>query len=398
VKRAVINVESSKTSFNQARGNWLPDVSGSLSDGFSFGRAQTNEGIYFEQNVTNSANVGVNLEMSLFDGRISSDIKAKKYSVMAASEDQQKVKNSIILNVASLYLNILIQKELQVVAREQIVLSDSLEKNIERLVNCGREPQSKLYEILAQKANENYNLTSAEKNLRIAFLDLMQMLEVDDPTFDIEEPFFDIDIMTIPLVVFEQILAVLPDVKAEKYRLNSLQKSLNMVKASYYPSLFLSASTSTGYYHYYQNRELNVPFLSQLSNNWKSYVGLSMNIPIFNRLEAHYNVKLSKIQIRQQEMEVENARKTLLKDVQRAQLNAEVSKQRYTAANLSVQMSEVLYRHVEERFRVGHATSFDLQQAKNNLEKSLSERIQAKYEFIFNVKILDFYNGKEIKF
>jgi outer membrane protein len=119
-----------------------------------------------------------------------------------------------------------------------------------------------------------------------------------------------------------------------------------------------------------------------------------MSIPIFNRLETLNNIKLLKVQIQQQKIEVENIKKMLFKDIQRALLKANTAKQRYNSANVLVEAHKEVYRQAEERFRVGKATTFDLQQIKNNLEKSHSERIQAKYEFIFSVKVLRFYCGE----
>ena len=385
IKRANFNVVSNETSLNMARSYWLPNINASLGDGF-------------EKDISNSANAGVELNMLLFDGlRTVSNTKAKRSNVMASFEDLQKIKNDVTLNVVSLYLNVLIQKELKKTAQEQVTLSDTLEKTVEKLVGNGREPQSKLYEIRAQKANDDYNLINAENNLQLALLDLMQILEIDFDNFDIETPLFDIDSFTIPIVIFDNVLAFLPNVRSEEYRLESLQKTLGTTRASYYPNLSLSASASTTYNYYFKDKTLNTTsFFKQLSNNWRSYIGVSMSIPIFNRLETLNNVKLSKVQIQQQKIEIENAKKALFKEIQRAILKANSAKQRYNSANVSVQANNEVFRQVKERFRMGKATSFDLQQAKNNLEKSHSEYIQAKYEFIFSVKILRFYSGENL--
>ncbi|MDR0619677.1 MAG: TolC family protein [Bacteroidales bacterium] len=385
IKRANFNVVSNETSLNMARSDWLPDINASLGDGF-------------EKDISNSANAGVELNMLLFDGlRTVSNTKAKRSNVMASFEDLQKIKNDVTLNVVSLYLNVLIQKELKKTAQEQVTLSDTLEKTVEKLVGSGREPQSKLHEIRAQKANDDYNLINAENNLQLALLDLMQILEIDFDNFDIETPLFDIDSFTIPIVIFDNVLAFLPNVRSEEYRLESLQKTLGTTRASYYPNLSLSASASTTYNYYFKDKTLNTTsFFKQLSNNWRSYIGVSMSIPIFNRLETLNNLKLSKVQIQQQKIEIENAKKALFKEIQRAILKANSSRQRYNSANVSVQANNEVFRQVKERFRMGKATSFDLQQAKNNLEKSHSEYIQAKYEFIFSIKILRFYSGENL--
>jgi outer membrane protein len=387
--------------WQQAKNNRLPSLNASLSDGFSFGRSLSRENTYVSQS-SNSANASVSTDVPIFQGfRMANDMAMRKFDFMASLEDQQKIKNDVSLNVASLFLNVLVQKEFLKNAQNQHELTDTLLRRCEILVNSGREAVSKLYELKAQLANDAYNITTAEKNLRLALLDLAQLLEIENySTFDVTAPelLMDVAEMPIPTVIFDRTVELLPDVKAEALRLESSKKGLAMAKSAYYPSLSLGASTSTGYYYLYSDiPNANDPFNSQLSNNWRGYVGMSMNVPIFNRMNTRTNISQSKIQIQQQEFAVENAKKTVFKDIQRAMLNAKVSKDRYVAALNSVQANQESYRFVEQRYEAGRSTFFDLQQSKNNLERALSEQIQAKYEFIFNTKVLDFYNGKEIE-
>lgn len=399
VKQAIINSENSHLQLKQSKNNRLPNLSAGVSDGFSFGRSESRLGVNVDQN-SNSANASLNTDIPLFQGlRAHYDIAARKLDLMASIEDQNKIKNDIRLNITSFYLNALIQKELVKIAKFQVTLTDTLVVQTEIRVNNGKDPISKLYEIKAQQANEVYNLVNAEKNMRLALLDLAQLLELETIfDFDIEEPVFvqNIENTPIPKVLFEDAIVTLPDVKAEIYRLESSQKNVNMAKAAYYPSLSLGASTSTGVYYLYDNLVPNDPFGSQLGNNWRSYVGLSLNIPIFNRMSVKTNVSISKLDVKKQELQIENAKKTIFKDIQKAVLNAQVSKEKYVAAEKSAQANFEAFHFVEQSFAAGRATVFDLQQSRNNLEKSLSDQVQSKYEFIFNTKVLDFYNGVEI--
>ncbi len=400
IKQSGILSESNQMQWDQAKYNRLPSVSASLSDGFSFGRSLRQDNTYASQN-SNSADASLSASVPIFQGlRINNEIAAQKLNFMASVEDHQKMKNDVSLTVASYFLNALVQKEYLKIAQSQMTLTDTLLHRCEILVNNGKEPVSKLYELKAQLANDYYNMTTAEKNLRLALLDLAQLLEVENfSTFDVVSPelLMDISETPIPIVVFEDAIVTLPDVKAEELRLERSKKNLDIAKGAYYPSLSLGASTSTGYYYLSGNTAIpNDAFSKQLSDNWRSYVGLSMNIPIFNRMATRTNVSQSKIQIQQQELEVENAKKTIFKDIQRALLNAKVSKDRYVASVNSVQANQESYRYVVQRYESGRSTFFDLQQSRVNLEKAQSEQIQAKYEFIFNTKVLDFYNGKAI--
>ncbi|MDR1950929.1 MAG: TolC family protein [Bacteroidales bacterium] len=400
IKQATMLTESNQMQWNQAKYNRLPSVNAGLSDGFSFGRTLSRDNTYTNQN-SNSADASLSANVPIFQGmRMANDIAAQKLNFLASLEDHQRIKNDISLNVASLFLNVLVQKEFFYIAQNQRDLTDTLLRRSEILVNTGREPVSRLYELKAQLANDNYNVTNTEKNLHLALLDLAQLLELENTLlFDVATPFFSTDIsqMPIPAVSFEDAMVTLPNVKAEEFRLERSKKNLDIAKGAYLPSLSVGASTSTGYFYMSGNSVIpNDPFGSQLSNNWRSYVGMSMNIPIFNRMSVRTNVSQSKLQIQNQELEVENAKKAIYKDIQRAMLNAKVSKDRYIAAVNSVHANQESYRFVEQRYESGRSTFFDMQQSRYNLERALSEQIQAKYEFIFNTKVLDFYNGKSI--
>ncbi|MDR0437197.1 MAG: TolC family protein [Bacteroidales bacterium] len=399
IKQASIQSETSGRQLRQARYNRLPSLNANIGDGFNFGRTLGSDNTYINQN-SNSASGSLSTSIPVFEGfRINNDIAARKLDFMASIEDQQKIKNDVSLTVASYFLNVLLQKEFLKIVQNQMTLTDTLLKRIEVLVSSGRESTAKLYELKAQLANDVFNVTTAEKNLSLALLDLVQLLEIDDfLAFDVAIPKLLIDVsqMPIPVVVFENAVVTLPDVRAEEFRLERSKKDLAIARSAYFPSVSLSGSTSTGYFYMSGHDAVNDPFSTQIERNWRSYVGMSMSIPIFNRMSVRTNVSINKLQIQNQEFEVERAKKAIYKDIQRSMLNAKVSKDRYIAAANSAEASQKAFHFVTERFEAGRATFFDLQQSKNNLERALSEQIQAKYEFIFNTKILDFYNGKEI--
>jgi outer membrane protein len=396
VKQSELSLQSSEISLKSAKNNFLPGISASFSDGFSFGRSQSRDGVYIDQN-TNSGNAAIGADVNIFQGmRRHYEVKIRKNDLDARFLDNEKIKNDLSLNIASLYLNVLIQKELLKISQEQASMTDSLVAKTKILVNNGKQAMSKLYEINAQKANDNYNIFTCEKNLQLALLDLAQMLELENTNgFDIEAPNFDENIADndVPTVIFDNVTNILPDVKVEKLRLESSKLAVKQANSGWYPTINLSANTNTGFYYYLNsgNGTANTPFFDQIKSNWRSYVGVSVNIPIFDRLETKNNVKLNKIAIQQQEIKIESAKKTLFKDIQKAVLNAKVSKERFQATQQSVDANQEAYRYIEEQYNYGRSTIVDLQQSKNNLLKAQSEQIQAKYEFIFNTKVLKFY-------
>jgi outer membrane protein len=356
-------MEGTQLQWQQARNNRLPAVNAGLSDGFSFGRSLSRDNVYTNQN-SNSANASLSADVPIFQGfRIANDIAARRYDFMASIEDHQKIKNDVSLTVASFFLNVLVQREFLKIAQNQHTLTDTLLSRTEVLVNTGREPVSKLYELRAQLANDAYNITTAERGLSLALLDLAQLLEIENFLgFDVVAPDFSMSIAEtpVPVVNFENAMETLPNVRAEELRLESSKRGLEIARSAYFPTVSAGASTSTGYFFLYGDIIPNDAFGTQITNNWRSYVGVSMNIPIFNRMSVRTNVAQSRIQIEHQEFAVESARKTMFNDIQRAMLNAKVSRERYIAAVNSVQANREAYRFVEQRYESGRSTFFDL--------------------------------------
>jgi len=399
IRQASIVSQSNQSHWRQARHNRLPSVNASVSDGFNFGRTLGRDNTFVNQN-SNSADGSLNVNVPIFQGfRITNEIAARKHDFMAAVEDHQKIKNDVSLTVVSYFLNVLLHKEHLKIAQQQFSLTDTMLHRTEILVNNGREPISKLYELKAQSANDAFNVTNAQRNLRLALLDLAQLLDLEDvENFNVSAPNLDLDVtqMPIPVVVFETAILTLPNVRAEEHRLESSKRNLDIARSAYFPTISLGASTSTGYFHMFGDVFPNDAFLSQVEQNWRSFVGMSVQIPIFNRFAVRTNISQSKMQIQHQELQVRQAQNAIYKDIQRAMLNAKVSRDRYIAAVNAVQANQRSFQFIEQAFASGRTTFFDMQQSRNNLERAQSEQIQAKYEFIFNVKILDFYNGREI--
>ena len=399
IQQASIVSQSNQSQWRQARHNRLPSVNATVSDGFGFGRTLGPDNIFINQN-SNTLDGSLSLNVPVFQGlRITNEIAARKHDFMAGAADHERIQNDVSLTVVSFFLNVLLHKEHLKIAEQQLALTDTLLHRIEVLVTSGREPISRLYELKAQAATDAFNITNVERNLRFALLDLAQLLNLEDvENFNITAPDFDFDISQtpIPVVIFENAIVALPNVRAEEHRLESSRRNLDVARSGHFPTVSLGASTSTNYFYMFGNEFPNAPFGSQIEQNWRSFVGVSVSIPIFNRFAVRTNVSQSRLQIEHQELQVTHARNAIYNDIQRAMLNAHVSRDRYIAAANAVRANQRSLEFVEQAFTSGRATFFDMQQSRNNLERALSEQIQAKYEFIFNVKVLDFYNGQEI--
>ena len=238
-----------------------------------------------------------------------------------------------------------------------------------------------------------------------ALLDLTQSLELerDGENFDIVVPEIEDAVeqymgsILPPDNVYDHAVAFKPQIKEQEFLLESQKKMLKVARAGYYPKLNFGASYSNGYYHYSGDGEYtNLPFSDQLKNNGRKTIGFSLSIPLFNRFQVRNSVRSARINIRNRELMMENTKKVLYKEIQQAYYNATAAQEKYTASDKSVLASKEAFSYAEDRYAAGKSTVFEYSEAKTKYAQSLSEQAQAKYDFIFRTKILDFYNGTPI--
>lgn len=210
-----------------------------------------------DQNAANTT-FNINLDMPIFDGfKIPNDIAARKLDLQAAIESLNRAKEDLAVNIASYYLKVLYNKELQRVAQLQVDLDKEQVNKTEAMVNAGKVPLSQLYDIKAQLAKDEVTLTEATNNVQLALLDLAQSLELErsDRSFDIETPQIadavaeNMSSILPPETIFDQAVTFKPQIKEQEYLLESQKRMLKVAQAGYYPKLNFGASYSNGYYH-----------------------------------------------------------------------------------------------------------------------------------------------------
>lgn len=394
--------KSREVELHSSRFSWLPDLNANIGQNFDFGRSPSKTGVIVDQNSSNSS-VAVSLSMPVFDGlRIPNDIAAKKLDLKAAVESLNKAKEDLAVNIASYYLQVLYNKEVERIAELQVSLSREQVTKTEALVKNGKAPLSQLYDIKAQLANDEVSLTEAQGNVRLALLDLSQSLELerDGADFDIVIPETDDAVgkymgsILPPDHIYDHAVTFKPQIKQQEYLLESQKKMLKVAQSGYYPKLNFGASYSNGYYHYSGDGDYtNLPFGDQLQANARKTIGFSLSIPLFNRFQTRNSVRTARIGIINQQLAMENTKKSLYKEIQQAYYNATAAQEKYLASEKSVLASREAYTYAENRYSAGKSTVFEYNEAKTKYARSLSEQAQAKYEFIFRTKILDFYNG-----
>lgn len=395
LQQADLNRENQGISLDRAKSQRLPGVYASASAASSFGQSMNNQGFY-EYGNSQSYSGGLSASLPLFSGfQISNTIKAQELNLKASVEDLKKARESLSVAIASAYLQVLFNKELLQLAKDQEALSLQQLDRYQSMAALGKIPEGQVSEIKALLANNQLETSRAKSTLQMALLDLAQLIELEDwAAFDIVVPPIDINALSLELTpaddVFNSAVAFKPVVKASELRLEQNERQLKVAEGGYYPSLSLGASYGNGYYGG------NMSLADQLSKNARTSINLSLSVPLFNRFETSNSVKSAKLAIRNAELEVENTKKTLYKEIQQAWFNASTAMERYKASNESVEQSKIAFRFTEEKFNNARATAYEYDEARTKLASAQSNLLQSKYNYLFSVKILDFYKGEPL--
>jgi outer membrane protein len=407
LKQKLLEQEAREIETNTARNSWLPSLNAGLGQNFDFGRSPSKDGVIVDRNSANSS-AYLQASMPVFDGfKIPNTIAARQLNLRAAIESLQKAKDDLAVGIASYYLQALYNKEILNIAELQVALTGEQVARTEALVQAGKVPLSQLYDIRAQRAKDEVTRTEARNNVKLALLNLAQLLELErsGTEFDIAVPPLPDPAagqegnIPLPDLVYANAVALKPQIKEQEFLLESRRKMLRVAQAGYFPQLNLNLSYSNGYYHYSGAGDIvNVRFGDQLRQNERKTIGLSLSIPIFNRFEVRNNVRSARAGIVSQELTMENTKKALYKEIQQAWFNATSAREKYTASTESVEASREAFKYAEERYATGRSTAFEYNESKTKYAQSLSEQAQARYDFIFRSKILDFYNGTPIAF
>ena len=407
LKQKMEEQEARKVELHTSKHSWLPAVNANMGQSFQFGRSTSKSGVIVDQNAANTT-FNINLDMPIFDGfKIPNDIAARKLDLQAAIESLNKAKEDLAVNIASYYLQVLYNKELQRVAQLQVDLDREQVNKTEAMVNAGKVPLSQLYDIKAQLARDEVTLTEATNNVQLALLDLAQSLELErsDRSFDVVTPQItdavaeNMSSILPPETIFDQAVTFKPQIKEQEYLLESQKRMLKVAQAGYYPKLNFGASYSNGYYHTSMGGEFadTRSFGDQLKQNGQKIVSFSISIPLFNRFQVRNSVRSARIGINNQQLLLENSKKTLYKEIQQAYYNATAAQEKYTASDKSVASSREAFSYAQARYEAGKSTVFEFNEAKTKYAQSLAEQAQAKFDFIFRAKILDFYRGTPLK-
>lgn len=408
IQQSDFNTELSKQDVKQSRYNNLPTLNGFASHTYNFGQTIDPFTNQFATSQVRSNSFSLSSSLTLFNGfQTMNTVKRNQANLKASEYDLEKVQNDVSLNIANLYLQILFSHELVKNAENQMNVTSGQIDRIKKLVDAGSLPEGNLREIEAQYATEELQLINAQNQLSITKLNLAQVLRLEDASnFDVLTPnlstFQGVSELISPEALYLTALETMPEVKSAEYNYYSAEKSKDIARGGYSPSLSVTGSIGSGFSENnkeFVDGELKVkPFSNQLDDNFNKSIGFRLNIPLFNGLNSRTNVQRAKIQLNIAELNLENTKLQLRQNIETAHNEAVAALKRYKAAEKSVNALQLSFNYTKQRFDVGLLNSFDFNNEKNRLNNSESELLQAKYEYIFKTKVLDFYQGKAINF
>ena len=392
IKQQELNRKSREIAFNQARADLLPNLNAHAGHSFNFGRSIGLDNVY--QNVNSQqTRFGLGTDITIFDGmRLRRSIDARRADIYASQADLERIQEDIIISVSSAFLQALLNKELLQIAENQLQTTRARIAQQTELVESGRLAQGELIELEAQRAREEMNRVQAENNLKLALLDLAQIMELDSfENFGIvapeDETLVNEGVLLSTAAVFESALVNRAEIRGAQFRLEGREQELLIARSMHTPTLSLGANSGTGYFN--MSGIPNATFGHQFRNNMSHSVGLNLRIPIFNRFQVRNNISNAALAVESQRIEIDRAKAELRQRIERAYLSALGAQSRWVAARKSGTASREAFRFVEEKFESGRANSFELFLAQNNLAQVLAEQAQAKYEFAFRIKILE---------
>ena len=403
IKQRENNREQRELQLSTAKNSRLPDLNVSASESFSFGRGLTLDNTYTNRS-TSSTSFSLGTTVPLFTGfRIPNQIKLNQLNLEAATKDLEKAKNDIRTQVAQAYVQILFNMEIADVAKRQIEIDSQQVVRLQAFVNNGKASQAQLSQQLSTLAQAHLTATQAENNLQLAILALTQLLELPSPEgFSVVRPSLTSYLSTFtshlpsPEAIYQEALGIKPEVQAEQLRLTAAERNIDIAKAANYPTLNFSAGLQSNYYK--TNGMKAESFASQMKNNFSQYIGINLSVPIFNRFQTRNSIRSAKVDRENQLLQLENVKKSLYKEIQQVYYNAVAADSKYHSSETAAQSSKDAFTLTQAKYENGKATITEFNEAKNNYLKAESDLVQARYEYLYQSALLDFYRGKELNF
>ncbi len=433
IKQSRLDLKAAEIDKSDALGNYLPSINASANNTWNSGLTQNVTTGVLEQQTTRNFSVGATASIPIFHGlKNLREWQRAKLSKLASQYALGKMKDDIRLNVANAYLNILVNKEHLAILKAQNKLTQQQLRRTRILIREGSAPAGDSLNIKATNANEQQQIVVAKNNIRIALINLAQILQIDDyKNFEIAAASFDVPINTIlsksPQDIIEHAKDTRYEIKMAQQNLKLAQKDLEISKSNFYPHLdaFINFNTRASGIDRYVRKGIDPnnptqvighvsttgdpvvtpnfmlesvgpqPFFDQLSENKGWSYGFRLSIPILNGFSTRNSVKRQEITIQRREYQLQQAKLDLESNIYQAYVDAQGAAKAYQAAQLAVKAQKKAFEYAQVKYDYGEITAFEFSEAKYNLSNAQSELVNAKYDYIFKLKVLELYFGVE---
>lgn len=431
VQQSEAQLDIAGNNLQQSKLALLPSVNGSASHNYNFGRSIDPFTNTFAVQQIQSNNFSINGNVTLFNGlQNQNTIKQRTADRRAAKEDLEATKNNIALNIASAFLQVVLSEEVVKINTEQIATTKQQLERTKKLVEAGRSAINAELDIRAQLANEKLNLVNAQNQLKLAYLSLWQLMMKEPNDEDkIQKPGLTQNFENLPAYsssgVYNNFSTGAPEIKAARFRINSSNYGYKVAQGARSPRLSLNASISTLYSESFKTlggyttigtRQLytdangnpvvvpyQVPttsevtsFNNQLSDNLGHFVGLSLTVPIFNGGQVRSAIKNAKSNIKVSELNYKQAENNVYREVSTAVTEYEAAKAKYESAKENLEAQKKSFEFAESRNNAGLMNFAEFALIKNNYTGAEISLAQAKYELLFRMKTIEFYNTGNI--
>ncbi|OXG07349.1 outer membrane protein [Flavobacterium araucananum] len=409
VKLSELDIKSADIDKKGALGSYLPSVSGSASHSWNIGLNVNPVTNIATTQTTQYSSLGVNAGVDIYKGlQNQNNYRKAKLSIIASQYQLLKMQEDISLNVANAFLEILFNKENLKVKKEQLSIDQKRLARSEEMVNAGTIPRGDLYDLKATEATDQQAIIVAENSLLISKLSLAQLLQLKEFTdFDVVDDTNAKDENNImaqnPVDIYNKAKEIRTELKLAQTNLEIAEKSVTIAKGAYQPTLrgFYAFSTSASYSDRLIGTDVSGnpvyagphSVLDQFSDNKGHNFGFQLNVPIFNGFSVRNNVERSKVSLEKSKIDLEQKSLDLQRNVYTAFTDAKGALNAYQSSTVTLEARQQAYNYAKEKYDVGLMNSFDFTQAQTLLTNAQSDVIRTKYDYMFKIKILEFYFG-----
>ncbi len=426
-----LSKEQAENDLKQTKMQRFPTLNGSAGQGFRFGRSIDPFTNQFVQETINSSNFSLNANLDLFKGfQQNRQIKSKTRNLQAQKAQVEATKNTIRTEVASRYLEVVLQRERLRNAKSQLEASKGQLEQAQTLVESGKANKSEALQLKSQVSSDKATLVEAQNNLKMAYLDLQQYMNWEErEQLEVEETALPDSLSNLPDRSIEKVVQEnyerLPQIQQVRYNLQSARYNLKAAKSGRIPTLSFNARIRTGFSSRRQtptgversldtvgfvasseqpvvrpglNPVLETPaFMDQLENNFSQQLNFRLDIPIFNNRSVETQIQNAEIQRQQANLRLEQQKQQVRKAINRAYTQAQNAYEQHLAALERLETQEALYNQAKARYDAGAMSFYDWRNTKQDYNQAQNNYLQAKYQYLFNKKLYEFYLGRSLR-